>query len=83
MAIHFLKKKKEKSFDGLDVCFHVVVEEITPSVIEPSFGVGRIMYSIFEHNFRMREGDEQRTVSNLYNYELKTCTNIYYLLLHV
>lgn len=34
-----------------------------PGVIEPSFGIGRIMYSIFEHNFRIREGDEQRTVS--------------------
>lgn len=34
-----------------------------PGVIEPSFGIGRIMYAIFEHNFRIREGDEQRTVS--------------------
>ena len=40
-----------------------VVEEIVPSVVEPSFGIGRIMYALFEHNFRMREGDEQRTVS--------------------
>ena len=39
------------------------MEEIVPSVIEPSFGIGRIMYSIFEHNFRTRENDEQRTVS--------------------
>ena len=38
------------------------VEEFTPSVIEPSFGVGRIMYAILEHSFRQREGDEQRTV---------------------
>ena len=38
------------------------VEEFTPSVIEPSFGVGRILYSILEHNFRVRESDEQRTV---------------------
>lgn len=37
------------------------VEEYNPSVIEPSFGIGRIMYTLFEHNFRMREGDEQRT----------------------
>ncbi|XP_015598508.1 glycine--tRNA ligase [Cephus cinctus] len=41
------------------------VEEITPSVIEPSFGIGRIMYAIFEHNFKMREGDEQRTYLSL------------------
>jgi glycyl-tRNA synthetase (class II) len=39
------------------------VEEIIPSVVEPSFGIGRIMYALFEHNFRVREGDEQRTVS--------------------
>ncbi|XP_037612549.1 glycine--tRNA ligase [Sebastes umbrosus] len=39
----------------------VHVEEIVPNVIEPSFGIGRIMYSIFEHSFRIRQGDEQRT----------------------
>lgn len=37
------------------------VEEIVPSVVEPSFGIGRIMYALFEHNFRAREGDEKRT----------------------
>ncbi|KAI5092109.1 glycine--tRNA ligase, partial [Silurus meridionalis] len=37
------------------------VEDITPNVIEPSFGIGRIMYCIFEHTFHIREGDEQRT----------------------
>ena len=31
----------------------VHVEEIIPSVIEPSFGVGRIMYALFEHNFKV------------------------------
>ena len=40
-------------------------EKITPSVIEPSFGIGRIMYAIFEHNFKVREGDEQRTFFSL------------------
>ncbi|CAJ0928601.1 unnamed protein product, partial [Mesorhabditis belari] len=39
----------------------VHVEEFTPSVIEPSFGIGRIMYSVLEHSFRQREGDEQRS----------------------
>merc|ERR1712179_619679 len=43
--------------------FHV--EEIIPSVIEPSFGVGRVMYAIFEHNLKVREGDEQRTFFSL------------------
>ncbi|ERE66022.1 glycyl-tRNA synthetase [Cricetulus griseus] len=37
------------------------VEEVVPSVIEPSFGLGRIMYTILEHTFHVREGDEQRT----------------------
>lgn len=40
----------------------VHTEEVVPNVIEPSFGIGRIMYSVFEHNFQMRDGDEQRTV---------------------
>eukprot|EP00894_Picocystis_sp_ML_P000554 jgi/Pico_ML_1/51071/g181.t1 len=35
---------------------------IVPSVIEPSFGIGRILYCMFEHAFYMREGDEQRAV---------------------
>ncbi|XP_069119560.1 glycine--tRNA ligase-like [Argopecten irradians] len=43
----------------------VHVEEIMPSVIEPSFGIGRVMYSIFEHSFKTREGDEQRTYLTL------------------
>ncbi|KAG7212729.1 hypothetical protein KM043_012996 [Ampulex compressa] len=43
----------------------VHVEEIIPSVIEPSFGIGRIMYAVFEHNFKMREGDERRTYFTL------------------
>ncbi|PNF19726.1 Glycine--tRNA ligase [Cryptotermes secundus] len=41
------------------------VEEVIPSVVEPSFGIGRIMYALFEHNFIMREGDEQRTFLSL------------------
>lgn len=43
----------------------VHVEEIIPSVIEPSFGIGRIMYSLLEHRFQMREGDEQRRYFSL------------------
>ncbi|XP_076640442.1 glycine--tRNA ligase [Colletes latitarsis] len=43
----------------------VHVEEIIPSVIEPSFGIGRIMYAVFEHNFRTRDGDEKRTYFSL------------------
>ena len=39
-----------------------LVREVAPHVIEPSFGVGRIMYALLEHNFQIREGDEQRNV---------------------
>lgn len=34
----------------------------TPSVIEPSFGIGRIVYCIFEHTFYVRPDDAQKTV---------------------
>lgn len=43
----------------------VHVEEIIPSVIEPSFGIGRILYSLLEHNFRTRPDDEQRNYFSL------------------
>ena len=47
------------------------VREVEPHVIEPSFGIGRIMYSVLEHNFKGREGDEQRNV----------CTTLKFLIL--
>ncbi|KAK3283948.1 hypothetical protein CYMTET_8376 [Cymbomonas tetramitiformis] len=34
----------------------------TPGVIEPSFGIGRIIYCLYEHSFYTRPGSEQRTV---------------------
>lgn len=37
--------------------------EYTPNVIEPSFGIGRILYSLIEHIYWTREGDEARGVS--------------------
>lgn len=40
--------------------------EFTPNVIEPSFGIGRILYCLFEHNYWTRAsdgGDEARCVS--------------------
>lgn len=40
------------------------VEEFVPNVIEPSFGIGRVLYAIFEHNFKVRAEDNQRTVRN-------------------
>jgi glycyl-tRNA synthetase len=33
-----------------------------PSVIEPSFGIGRVLYAVLEHAFSQRQQDEQRCV---------------------
>ncbi|XP_077977998.1 glycine--tRNA ligase-like [Glandiceps talaboti] len=69
-----LKSQGEKTYkiDGKSFCItsemvsvkryekKIHVEEITPSVIEPSFGIGRIMYSVLEHNYAVRDGDDQR-----------------------
>lgn len=41
------------------------VREFTPNVIEPSFGIGRILYSIFEHSFWSRPEDKDRCVLSL------------------
>ncbi|CAK7275350.1 Glycine--tRNA ligase 1, mitochondrial [Sporothrix epigloea] len=41
------------------------IREFTPNVIEPSFGIGRILYSLLEHNYWSRGaegGDEARGV---------------------
>ena len=36
--------------------------QFTPAVIEPSFGIGRLLYCIFEHSYYTRGGDERRAV---------------------
>nr|QBK89776.1 MAG: class II glycyl-tRNA synthetase [Pithovirus LCPAC101] len=38
-------------------------EEFIPHSIEPSFGIDRILYSIFEHNLWIREGDTNGKVT--------------------
>ncbi|KAJ2824461.1 Glycine--tRNA ligase 1, mitochondrial [Coemansia erecta] len=38
------------------------VREYTPNVIEPSFGIGRILYALIEHSYNVRADDEQRGV---------------------
>lgn len=38
------------------------VEEYTPNVIEPSFGIGRILYALLEHVYWAREDDAQRGI---------------------
>ena len=40
-----------------------LVREFTPNVIEPSFGFGRILYTLLEHAFWCREQDVERGVS--------------------
>ena len=41
-------------------------QSFTPSVIEPSFGIGRIIYCLFEHSFYVRPNeDEQKAVFRL------------------
>lgn len=47
----------KSSFEVKTTSKLVHVEEITPNVIEPSFGIGRILYIVLEHNFRKRDGD--------------------------
>jgi glycyl-tRNA synthetase len=38
-------------------------EKYTPAVIEPSFGIGRILYSLLEHSYTVREEEkEQRRI---------------------
>lgn len=42
----------------------VMEEKFVPNVIEPSFGIGRIIQALVEHSFRQRE-DAQRTYFKL------------------
>jgi glycyl-tRNA synthetase len=39
------------------------MREFIPNVIEPSFGIGRILYSLMEHAYWTREDDAARSVS--------------------
>lgn len=41
----------------------ILVREYTPNVIEPSFGLGRILYTLLEHSYWSREQDVERGVS--------------------
>lgn len=48
------------------------MREFIPNVIEPSFGIGRILYSLMEHVYWTREGSEERAVSLCYLHILTT-----------
>ncbi|CAD6573336.1 MAG: Glycine--tRNA ligase 1, mitochondrial [Tremellales sp. Tagirdzhanova-0007] len=41
------------------------MRDFTPNVIEPSFGIGRILYSLLEHSYWAREQDKARGVLSL------------------
>ncbi|GBE84267.1 glycyl-tRNA synthetase [Sparassis latifolia] len=45
--------------------FKQSVREFIPNVIEPSFGLGRILYTLLEHSFWSREQDVERGVLSL------------------
>jgi len=45
--------------------FKQSIREFTPNVIEPSFGLGRILYVLLEHNYWSREQDVERGVLSL------------------
>ncbi|KAJ2532473.1 Glycine--tRNA ligase 1, mitochondrial [Coemansia sp. RSA 1935] len=55
----------EITSDMLTIEYQTKIEntrEYTPNVIEPSFGIGRILYALIEHSYSVRAEDEQRGV---------------------
>eukprot|EP00968_Pinguiococcus_pyrenoidosus_P017719 scaffold1790_cov257-Pinguiococcus_pyrenoidosus.AAC.14 len=70
--IEELATKQKGTIEGFEVTSEMVTiskakkmvhtRKFVPSVIEPSFGIGRILYALFEHSFYQRESDEQRVV---------------------
>jgi len=56
---------------------NVFEEKFTPSVIEPSFGIGRVLYALLEHSFSQRENDEQRCVMSFKPYIAPIVCGIY------
>jgi glycyl-tRNA synthetase len=67
-----LETEGKATVDGFEITKEMVTWEkttkkvhevkFTPSVIEPSFGMGRILYSLLEHSFYQRDMDDQRNV---------------------
>uniref|UniRef100_A0A7S1JBR2 glycine--tRNA ligase n=2 Tax=Eutreptiella gymnastica TaxID=73025 RepID=A0A7S1JBR2_9EUGL len=51
---------KHTDFDEREETQHTV--SYTPSVIEPSFGIDRILYAIFEHSYYEREDEAEEKV---------------------
>ena len=62
------KVELEKDLVAIEKKDKVVnTREYTPNVIEPSFGIGRILYTLMEHSYWYREGAEERGVC-IYSY---------------
>ncbi|KAF9435437.1 Glycine--tRNA ligase 1, mitochondrial [Entomortierella beljakovae] len=55
-----ITKDLVSSFEKVSITTHV--REFTPNVIEPSFGIGRILYCLLEHVYWVRPEGEQRGV---------------------
>jgi glycyl-tRNA synthetase (class II) len=49
----------------VEVIANGIRKEVQPHVIEPSFGIARIMYTLLEHTFTTRSEDNERSVSYL------------------
>lgn len=68
----FTIEEVKKTTSGTFLCpYYLIltfqVREYTPNVIEPSFGIGRILYSLIEHCFWVRSEDIDRCVSSFVN----------------
>ena len=53
------KDKNEIKMERFEQNVHE--EKYSPNVIEPSFGIGRIVYCVMEHCFKVRQKDSRRT----------------------
>ncbi|KAI5171688.1 glycyl-tRNA synthetase [Nematocida sp. LUAm3] len=60
LSIEYEGEKIEFPIEQKTVIKHV--EEYIPNVIEPSFGIGRILYALLWHAFTWRKEDEQRVL---------------------
>lgn len=60
--------KQSSTLSFQDISMHLLISKIArefvPNVIEPSFGLGRILYMLLEHSFWTREDDEQKGVNH-------------------
>jgi glycyl-tRNA synthetase len=52
----------QSSDEFLILIYIQLAREFTPNVIEPSFGLGRILYAVLEHSYWCRESDIDRGV---------------------